>query len=48
MQVAFITETGYNPKQELNLTDKQWNPSSDIIDSYYICKYGNNLLTIAQ
>ena len=48
MQVAFINETGYNPKQELNLTDKQWNPSSDIIDSYYICKYGNNLLTIAQ
>jgi Holliday junction resolvasome RuvABC endonuclease subunit len=48
MQVAFIDETGYDPKLELNLTDKQWNPSSDIIDSYYICKYGNNLLTIAQ
>ena len=48
MQVAFINETGYNPKLELNLTDKQWNPSSDIIDSYYICKYGSNLLTVAQ
>ena len=46
MQVAFIEETGYNPKLELNLTDKQWNPSSDIIDSYYICKYGNNSLAL--
>ena len=27
-------------KKKLMMTDKQWNPSSDIIDSYYICKYG--------
>lgn len=44
MQVAFVNETGYNPKLDLDLSDKQWNPSSDIIDSYYICKYGNNLI----
>jgi len=40
MQNSFITETGINIKQLLKLTDKQWNPSSDIIDSYYVCKYG--------
>lgn len=40
MQVAFITETNYNVKDVLGLSNKQWNPSSDIIDSYYICKYG--------
>lgn len=36
----FITDTGFNLKTALQLTDKQWNPSSDIIDSFYICKYG--------
>lgn len=40
LQQSFIEETGYNIKDRLKLTDKQWNPSSDIIDSYYICKYG--------
>lgn len=40
MNVAFVKETDYNMKTLLGLTDKQWNPSSDIIDSYYICKYG--------
>lgn len=40
MQNSFITETGINLKEMLKLTDKQWNPSSDIIDSYYVCKYG--------
>lgn len=40
MQVAFINETNYHLKNVLGLTDKQWNPSSDIIDSYFICKYG--------
>jgi len=40
MQVAFLNETQYNVKDILGLTDKQWNPSSDIIDSYFICKYG--------
>jgi len=40
MQDSFISETGINLKDILQLTDKQWNPSSDIIDSYYVCKYG--------
>jgi len=40
MQVAFINETQYNVKYILGMSDKKWNPSSDIIDSYFICKYG--------
>ena len=40
MQEAFVAETNFNIKQILGMTDKQWNPSSDLIDSYYICKYG--------
>ena len=41
LQESFIKETGYNVKDKLSLTEKQWNPSSDIIDSYFICKYGS-------
>lgn len=37
---AFIKETGINIKELLNMTSKQTNPSSDIIDSFFICKYG--------
>ena len=40
LQESFIEETGVNIKQILNMTEKQWNPSSDIIDAYYLCKYG--------
>lgn len=40
LQDVFEENTGYNIKKKLGLSDKQWNPSSDIIDSYFICKYG--------
>lgn len=40
MEEAFISETGVDIKKILGLTPSQWNPSSDIIDSYFICKYG--------
>ena len=40
LQESFIEETGVNIKHILNMTEKQWNPSSDIIDAYYLCKYG--------
>jgi len=40
MQEAFISETNFDIKNILSMTEKQWNPSSDLIDSYYICKYG--------
>lgn len=39
MQETFINETGINLKSKLDMTEKQWNPSSDIIDAYYVCKY---------
>lgn len=43
LQDCFEQETKYYIKKKLSLTDKQWNPSSDIIDSYYICKLGTNM-----
>ena len=39
MQDAFEQENSIRFKQELKMTEKQWNPSSDLIDAYYICKY---------
>ena len=45
MQDAFMQENNIDLKHELKMTEKQWNPSSDIIDAYYICKYGATLLT---
>ena len=41
LQQVFEQQTGYSIKQKLDMTEKQWNPSSDIIDSYFICKYGH-------
>ena len=40
MEQFFIQETNIRLKKILNQPEKQWNPSSDIIDSYYIAKYG--------
>ena len=40
MQDFFELDNSIRLKEELNMTEKQWNPSSDIIDSYWICKYG--------
>lgn len=40
MEEAFISETKTDVKKLLGITPSQWNPSSDIIDSYFICKYG--------
>ena len=38
----FIIDTGWDVKKELGQTDKQWNPSSDIIDSYYLAELGKH------
>ena len=43
LQEQFQSESSVDLKYELNMTEKQWNPSSDIIDAYYICKYGVNM-----
>jgi len=40
MQEAFMLETGWDIKALLGQTEKQWNPSSDIIDAYYLVRYG--------
>ena len=39
MQDAFIEATGIDIKLVLGQTETQWNPSSDIIDAYWIAKY---------
>jgi Holliday junction resolvasome RuvABC endonuclease subunit len=38
----FIEETKWDVKKALQQTDKQWNPSSDIIDSYYLAEWGKH------
>jgi Holliday junction resolvasome RuvABC endonuclease subunit len=40
METNFIQETQFNIRDVLNQTTKQMNPSSDIIDSYFIYRYG--------
>lgn len=40
LQDVFEQSTHVYIKKKLMMTDKQWNPSSDIIDSYFICRYG--------
>lgn len=41
----FIDETGISFREILSQTPSQFNPSSDLIDAYYICKYGFFLLS---
>lgn len=40
LQDHFKQKTGLDIKAMLGMTDKQWNPSSDIIDSFFICGCG--------
>lgn len=39
MVYAFEAETGVDIRQICNVTSKQWNPISDIVDAYYIAKF---------
>lgn len=39
MENAWIEETSIDLRKILQQTAKQMNPSSDIIDSYYLCKF---------
>lgn len=39
MQEVFISETSIDVKNILSISEKQWNPSSDIIDAYALAKY---------
>lgn len=40
MLEAFESETGIDIRVKCGIINKQWNPISDIVDSYYIAKYG--------
>ena len=40
MEDTFVNEVGFSFKNLLEQTDKQWNPSSDLVDAYYIAKVG--------
>lgn len=40
MEDTFVNEVGFSFKDLLEQTDKQWNPSSDLVDAYYIAKVG--------
>lgn len=44
MYMAFLEETGINIRDRLGVSEKQWNPLSDIVDAYYITKHGFNTL----
>lgn len=41
MQEAFIAETSIDIKAELGMSASSWNPSSDVIDSYYVAKWAS-------
>jgi Holliday junction resolvasome RuvABC endonuclease subunit len=42
MYEKFLEETGLDIRKELDIkSTKQWNPLSDIVDSYYIAKLGH-------
>lgn len=40
MEIAFLSETGFDIRKHLQLSQSVSNPVSDIIDSYYVCKAG--------
>jgi Holliday junction resolvasome RuvABC endonuclease subunit len=40
IEECFLTETGVDFRLLLGQSNKSSNPSSDLIDAYYICKYG--------
>ena len=43
MQETFLEETKIDVKNILSMSDKQWNPSSDIIDAYAMAKFAFQL-----
>lgn len=40
MYESFLCETGVDIREKIGIINKQWNPISDIVDSYYIAKFG--------
>ena len=37
---AFEEETSIDIREKCGIINKSWNPITDIVDAYYICKYG--------
>ena len=37
---AFESETGVDIREKCGIINKSWNPITDVVDAYYICKYG--------
>lgn len=48
MEIAYKEDTGHDIKDILGMTENQWNPSSDIIDSYFLAKYWRSVLDEGQ
>ena len=42
---AFELETSIDIREKCGIINKSWNPITDIVDAYYICKYGFTQLT---
>jgi len=42
---AFEKETSIDIREKCGIITKSWNPITDIVDAYYICKYGFTQLT---
>lgn len=40
MYDSFLSELGVDIREKVGIINKQWNPISDIVDSYYIAKFG--------
>lgn len=43
MNDAFVSLTGYDVRTALGCTEKQWNPSSDVVDAFFLCSYARTL-----
>ena len=44
MHESFVSDTGVDLKTLFKQTEKQWSPSGDVIDSYFMCRYAWNEL----
>jgi hypothetical protein len=38
MNHAFVEKTGYDVRAAMGLSGDSWNPSSDVVDSYFLCQ----------
>jgi len=48
MVEAFEKETAIDIREKCGIINKQWNPISDIVDAYYIAKFGFHNLKVKE